>query len=54
MLAAEISKRHADAAFLDNFDKIETRLLTRAKTGSVVITMGAGDICKLAESFVQK
>ena len=54
MLVDEIRKNHGDVIFLDNFEKIEKHLISQLKKGDVLLTVGAGDITKLADSIVEK
>jgi UDP-N-acetylmuramate--alanine ligase len=52
MLAAEISKNGTPAEAL-TFDEIQTAFETYPKEGDVIMTMGAGDIYKVADKLIQ-
>ncbi len=51
MLAEHIRATGTDATALDSFDAIE-RALNEAGTGDIIMTMGAGDIYKVADALV--
>ena len=53
-LAAEIKKRHPekDVYFFDDFDDMASFVYNNADEGDLVLTMGAGDICKVAEMIL--
>ncbi|MBQ4576966.1 MAG: UDP-N-acetylmuramate--L-alanine ligase, partial [Firmicutes bacterium] len=53
-LATEIKKRHPekDVYFFDDFDDMASFVYNNADEGDLVLTMGAGDICKVAEMIL--
>jgi len=55
-LAIEIKKRypHKEVQYFSTFDEIADFVIENAKNGDVVITMGAGDINKVAEIILEK
>lgn len=53
VLAENIRATGTDAVASDSFDSIEAELL-RASEGDTIMTMGAGDIYKVADKLVQK
>lgn len=53
ILAERIRATGTEAAALDSFDSIE-RLLAGVESGDTIITMGAGDIYKVADALVSK
>ena len=53
MLAEHIRAGGTNATALDSFDAIE-RVLAQAKSGDTIMTMGAGDIYKVADALVIK
>jgi UDP-N-acetylmuramate--alanine ligase len=52
LLAKRIQEEGVNARGLDSFEEIEQALRTTAAPGDVVITMGAGDIYKVADRLV--
>ena len=54
-LAAEIKKRHPekDVYFFDDFDDMASFVYNNADEGDLVLTMGAGDICRVAEMILE-
>ena len=53
ILAAKTRTKHATAEALDSFPEIREKIRTSAGQGDIIITMGAGDIYKVAEELVQ-
>lgn len=55
-LAVEIRKLHPDkeVSYIEDFDEIAKYVLKNAKKDDLVITMGAGDIYKVAEIILEK
>ncbi|MEW6198924.1 MAG: UDP-N-acetylmuramate--L-alanine ligase [Planctomycetota bacterium] len=53
-LVARIRAGGGDAAYLPAFDAIVERLACDARPGDVVLTMGAGNIWKVADGLVQR
>ncbi|TSC69882.1 MAG: UDP-N-acetylmuramate--alanine ligase, partial [Parcubacteria group bacterium Gr01-1014_49] len=51
MLAARIRATGTEAQALDSFDAIE-KALAEARAGDTIMTMGAGDIYKVADKLV--
>ena len=54
MLAERIALGHGRAYYLESFNRIVEHLVEQAKSGDVVITMGAGDIWKLADELIRR
>ena len=52
MLAEAIAKKNRNVLSLHTFDEIRKELLDSAKEKDLIITMGAGDIYKVAEQIV--
>lgn len=51
--AADISKNsQVDCIYYSDFNKIKNKLLKEAETGDIILTVGAGNITELAESFL--
>lgn len=48
-LANKLSQRHKNVVYLNSFHKIAKFLTKEAKSGNIVLTMGAGDIYKVAD-----
>lgn len=53
-LAEEVAKENENVLSLETFDAIEKELRGSAKEKDLVITMGAGDIYKVADKLVQR
>ena len=53
-LVAEIRNRGRDATYIPQFEAIVDLLAREAQPGDVVITMGAGNIWKVADELVQR
>ncbi len=46
--------KNSKAVFMPSFEEIKQYLKKRANENNVIITMGAGDVYKIAEALVQK
>ncbi|MCR4691737.1 MAG: UDP-N-acetylmuramate--L-alanine ligase [Lachnospiraceae bacterium] len=53
-LLAELEKRNVQSAYFPTFDEIENYLLEKCQPGDLLITMGAGDICKIGDHLLGK
>jgi UDP-N-acetylmuramate--alanine ligase len=53
-LAKEIRLAGGDAEFLDSFAKIVECLRSRVRPGDLVLTMGAGDVWKIADDYLHR
>lgn len=53
ILVDRIKKAGSEAIFIDSFSKICDYLKDAAGSGDVVVTMGAGDIWKVADEYIQ-
>jgi len=53
MLVEKIQNSGSDALFIDGFDKICEYLRDNVTDGDVVVTMGAGNIGKVADEYIQ-
>ena len=53
MLVEKIRGNGSEAIFIDGFDSICEYLMKNVQTGDVVVTMGAGDIWKVADGYIQ-
>jgi UDP-N-acetylmuramate--alanine ligase len=54
MLAEKICANGSQAIFIDGFDAICEYLTKNVQPGDVVVTMGAGDIWKVADEYIQR
>lgn len=54
MLAEKVKGKGKHALYIKGFDAIVEHLKENAKTGDIIITMGAGDIYKVGEMFLGK
>jgi len=54
MLVDKIQSNGTQALFIDGFDQICDYLKDNVTAGDLVVTMGAGDIWKVADEFVQR
>jgi UDP-N-acetylmuramate--alanine ligase len=54
ILAERIQANGNEALFIDGFGAICDYLQTNAADGDVVVTMGAGDIWKVADEYIQR
>jgi UDP-N-acetylmuramate--alanine ligase len=52
-LANETKKYHQDVRYVGDLDRIKDYLLKETRPGDLVMTMGAGDIFKVGEEFLQ-
>jgi UDP-N-acetylmuramate-alanine ligase len=53
-LVAGIRKSgHADARYVDSFDAAQAAVVAGARSGDLVLTMGAGDVTLLADRLVK-
>ena len=46
-------KHHPDVRYLGGMEEIKTHLLKETAPGDLVLTMGAGDIFRVGEEFLQ-
>ena len=53
VLVDKIKARGSEAMFIDGFDAICDYLTKQVRTGDVVVTMGAGDVWKVADGYIQ-
>jgi UDP-N-acetylmuramate--alanine ligase len=53
-LVNEIARRGGDALYLPQFEELVELLATEARPGDVVLTLGAGNIWKVADELVQR
>jgi UDP-N-acetylmuramate--alanine ligase len=53
VLVDKIKARGSEAMFIDGFDAICDYLTKQVHAGDVVVTMGAGDVWKVADGYVQ-
>jgi UDP-N-acetylmuramate--alanine ligase len=53
MLAEKIRDKNGEAVFIESFDKITGYLKNNVTAGDLVVTMGAGDIWKVADEYIQ-
>ena len=53
MLVDKIRANGSEAMFIDGFDAICDYLTKQVRTGDVVVTMGAGDVWKVADGYIQ-
>jgi UDP-N-acetylmuramate--alanine ligase len=44
---------HTDARFVEAFDAAEAAIVSGAKAGDLVLTMGAGDVTRLSDRLVK-
>lgn len=54
VLAHEIAKRGGEARYLGDFDRIAQCLGQEVRSGDLIVTMGAGDIWKLADELMDR
>ncbi|HHU82708.1 MAG TPA: UDP-N-acetylmuramate--L-alanine ligase [Firmicutes bacterium] len=54
ILAAEAGKHHGDVRYLGDMASIKEHLLQETLPGDLIITMGAGDIWKVGEEYLQE
>ncbi len=53
ILVERIRDNKSDAVFIDGFERICDYLKEQVKPGDLVVTMGAGDIWKVADEYIQ-
>ena len=53
LLADETRKHHPDVRYLGGLEEIKAHLLKETEPGDLVLTMGAGDIFRVGEEFLQ-
>jgi UDP-N-acetylmuramate--alanine ligase len=53
VLVDKIRAKGSQALFIDGFDAICDYLTKQVRTGDVVVTMGAGDVWKVADEYIQ-
>ena len=53
ILVEKIRDRESDAVFIDDFEQIYKYLMKNVSEGDLVVTMGAGDIWKVADGYIQ-
>ena len=53
-LAAQIRLQGGDAQFLDTFERILDHLRAHVQPGDLVLTMGAGDVWKVADEYLRR
>ena len=53
-LVEQIHRRQGRAHYIPNFDELADFLASRCQPGDIVLTMGAGDIWKIANEMVSR
>jgi UDP-N-acetylmuramate--alanine ligase len=53
VLVDKIRAKGSEAMFIDGFDAICEYLTKQVRTGDVVVTMGAGDVWKVSDEYIQ-
>lgn len=53
MLADEIKKKGSNAMFINSFESICEFLKNNVKSGDILMTMGAGNVWKVADEYIQ-
>ncbi|MEN6385258.1 MAG: UDP-N-acetylmuramate--L-alanine ligase [Phycisphaerales bacterium] len=53
MLVDEIKKKGSNAMFINSFESICEFLKSNVKSGDILMTMGAGNVWKVADEFIQ-
>lgn len=53
MLADAIKQKGGNAVFIDSFEKIGDFLKNNVKSGDILISMGAGNVWKVADEYIQ-
>ena len=53
MLVDEIKQKGSNAMFINSFESICEFLKTNVKSGNILITMGAGNVWKVADEYIQ-
>jgi UDP-N-acetylmuramate--alanine ligase len=54
MLAERIKGEGSEALFIDGFDRICDYLIENVRNRDVIVTMGAGDVWKVADEYIQR
>ena len=54
MLVERIKASGTDAVFIDDFEAICDYLMANVTAGDLVVTMGAGDVWKVADEYIQR
>jgi UDP-N-acetylmuramate--alanine ligase len=54
VLAEKIKSRGSEALFIDGFGRICDYLVDNVSDGDVIVTMGAGDVWKVADEYIQR
>jgi UDP-N-acetylmuramate--alanine ligase len=54
VLVERIKAKTSEAMFIDGFDKICDYLAEKVSVGDVVVTMGAGDVWKVSDGYIQR
>lgn len=54
VLAERIKSKGSEALFIDGFDRICDYLVENVGVGDVIVTMGAGDVWKVADEYIQR
>jgi UDP-N-acetylmuramate--alanine ligase len=54
VLAERIRTKGSNALFIDGFEKICDYLVENVSDGDLVVTMGAGDVWKVADEYIQR
>lgn len=52
MICDEVEKRNIECYHFDSFEKIVEFLKSKAKSGDIIFTMGAGDVYKIGKMFL--
>ena len=54
VLAEKIKSKGSNALFIDGFERICDYLVENVRVGDVIVTMGAGDVWKVADEYIQR
>ncbi len=54
MLVDKMRSNNTEALFIDGFDRICEYLKENVNAGDLIVTMGAGDIWKVADEYIQR
>jgi UDP-N-acetylmuramate--alanine ligase len=54
ILVERLQEKESNAVFIDDFSSICEYLSSNVNPGDVVVTMGAGDIWKVADEYIQR
>jgi UDP-N-acetylmuramate--alanine ligase len=52
LLVEKIKEKGSNAAFFENFERICDFLKTNVKSGDVLMSMGAGNVWKVADEYI--